>query len=168
LARLGLVGLVHPRSPEIVCSTHLLQEFVMTHEVPAQDVNPTPAKRESATPAGAERTRDRRVYVPLVDIVERDQVLHLVADLPGVDEQGVEILIEKNVLTLRGRVGEEAPAGFQLRYEEYGVGDYERTFTLPNEIDREAIKATLKDGVLRVTLPKLQPQATRRVLVTAG
>jgi HSP20 family molecular chaperone IbpA len=95
-------------------------------------------------------------------------VLHLVADLPGVDEQGVEILIEKNVLTLRGRVGEEAPAGFQLRYEEYGVGDYERTFTLPNEIDREAIKATLKDGVLRVTLPKLQPQATRRVLVTAG
>jgi len=39
---------------------------------------------------------------------------------------------------------------------------------LPNEIDREAIKATLKDGVLRVTLPKLQPQATRRVLVTAG
>ncbi|MCY2963566.1 MAG: Hsp20/alpha crystallin family protein [Planctomycetota bacterium] len=135
------------------------------------DVKPTspvPEKQESSTPEGTERTKARKVFVPLVDIIEKDHVLTLVADLPGVDQNGVEIAIEKNVLTIRGQIGCEIPEGFQLRYEEYGVGDYERSFTLPNEIDRDAVQASMKDGVLVVSLPKVKQAATRKVPVIAG
>lgn len=127
-----------------------------------------PEKKESATPEGVERTKAEKVFVPLVDIVEGHQHLVLIADLPGVDEQGVDITIEKNVLTIRGQVSGDAPAGYQLSYQEYGVGDYERSFTLPNEIDRQAIRASIKDGVLRLELPKVQQAAARKVPVVAG
>lgn len=129
---------------------------------------PVAAKKETSLPEGTERTKSQRVFVPLVDIVEKDDQLTLVAELPGVDETGIDIAIEKNVLTIRGQVSHAVPAGFQLRYEEYGVGDYERSFMLPNNIDREGIQAAVKDGVLRVTLPKVKQAATRRVPVVAG
>src|SRR5262245_13059064 len=126
---------------------------------------PAPPKQESETPHGTERTRPRKVYVPQVDIIETDDVLLLVADLAGVDEQGVDITVEKNVLTLKGTVSADPPAGYTLSYEEYGVGDYERSFTLSNDVDREGIQATIKDGVLRMTLPKSKQAAARKVIV---
>jgi HSP20 family molecular chaperone IbpA len=129
---------------------------------------PSPPKQESEPPQGAERTKARKVYVPHVDIVENDETLLLFADMPGVDEHGVDVTVEKNVLTLKGTVGAETPAGFELSYEEYGVGDYERSFTLSNEIDRDAIHATIKDGVLKLTLPKVKQAVTRKVAVNAG
>ncbi|HTI49411.1 MAG TPA: Hsp20/alpha crystallin family protein [Planctomycetaceae bacterium] len=129
---------------------------------------PSPPKQESETPQGTERTKARKVYVPHVDIVENDARLLLIADMPGVDEHGVDVTVEKNVLTLKGTVGEETPAGYQLSYEEYGVGDYERSFTLSNEIDRDGIHATIKDGLLRLTLPKVKQAVTRKVAVVAG
>ena len=84
------------------------------------------------------------------------------------DESGVDITIEKNVLTLKGTVGRDVPAGYKLSYEEYGIGDYERSFTLPNEIDREGIQATIKDGVLKLTLPKVKQAVSKKVPVAAG
>src|SRR5262245_13546208 len=113
-----------------------------------------PTKQESETPLGTERTKARRVFVPLVDIVETDQTLLLIADMPGVDERGVDVTVEKNILSVRGTVEGEIPPGYKLSYEEYGVGDYERSFTLPNEVDRDGIEAAIKDGVLKLTLPK--------------
>jgi len=125
-------------------------------------------KQESETPHGSERIQARRVYVPLVDIVESDDALVLISDMPGVEQTGVDVIIEKNLLIIRGKVEEQAPDGFKLTYEEYGVGDYERTFTLPNEIDRDAVEAMIKDGVLKLTLPKVKQAATRKVAITAG
>jgi HSP20 family molecular chaperone IbpA len=125
-------------------------------------------KQESATPHGTERIQARKVYVPLVDIVESENSLVLVSDMPGVDDKGVDITVEKNILTIKGAVGDDVPAGYKLSYEEYGVGDYERSFTLPNEIDRDGIQASMKDGVLRLTLPKVKPAATKKVAVSAG
>lgn len=125
-------------------------------------------KHESSIPQGTERMQARKVYVPLVDIVESEQALLLVSDMPGVDDQGVDVTIEKNILTIRGKVTCEVPAGYKLSYEEYGIGDYERSFTLPQEIDREGIQATIKDGLLKVTLPKLKQAIAKRVTVTAG
>ena len=125
-------------------------------------------KQESCNPNGSERIHARKVFVPLVDIVETEQALLLVSDLPGVDESGVDVTIEKNILTIKGTVGEEKPDGFRLGYEEYGVGDYERSFTLPNEIDREGIQASMRDGVLTLTLPKTKQAVARKVTVTAG
>lgn len=129
---------------------------------------PTSAKQESEMPNGSERTRARKVYVPQVDIVENDTALVLLADMPGVDLGGVDITVEKNVLTLRGAIGQEAPTGYKQSYEEYGVGDYERSFTLSNEVDRDHIEASIKDGVLRLTLPKVKQAASRKVAVVAG
>ena len=126
------------------------------------------AKQESETPQGTERTRARKVYVPLVDIIENEHALMLIADVPGVDESGIDITIEKNILTLRGSVDLEPPQGFELSYDEYGVGDYERSFTLPNEIDREGVQAAIKDGVLTLTLPKMKQAVARKVSVVAG
>jgi HSP20 family molecular chaperone IbpA len=125
-------------------------------------------KQESQTPQGSERTRPRKVYIPAVDILETEQALLLIADVPGVDERGVDVTIDKNVLTLHGTVEVEAPTGHELGYEEYGVGDYERSFTLPNEIDREGIRAEIKNGVLKLTLPKIKQAVARKVSVTAG
>lgn len=127
-----------------------------------------PVKKESETPHGAERTKARKVFVPLVDIVEAEGALLLVADMPGVDEKGIDVTVEKNILTVKGAVESEVPEGYQLSYEEYGVGDYERSFTISNEIDREGITATIKDGVLKVSLPLAKQAATRKVAVVAG
>jgi HSP20 family molecular chaperone IbpA len=125
-------------------------------------------KHESQTPHGTERIQSRKVYVPLVDIVETDQALLLISDMPGVDERGVDVNVEKNILTIKGTVANEVPEGFGVTFEEYGIGDYERSFTLPNEIDRDGIHATIKDGVLRLTLPKAKQAVARKVAVVAG
>lgn len=129
---------------------------------------PAVQKQESSPPNGSERTHARKVFVPLVDIVETEQALLLYSDVPGVDETGVDVTVEKNILTIKGTVKEELPAGFAPNYEEYGVGDYERSFTLPNEIDREGIEAAIRDGVLKVTLPKARQAVAKKVTVTAG
>jgi HSP20 family molecular chaperone IbpA len=142
----------------------------MNHEANTAVKNDEPnlQKQESATPQGTERIQARKVYVPLVDIVETKDALVLVSDMPGVHQAGVDVVIEKNLLTIKGRVDEPVPEGFKLSYDEYGIGDYERTFTLPNEIDRDAVQATMKDGVLKLTLPKVKEAAARKVAVTAG
>ena len=125
-------------------------------------------KQESAAPNGTERIQARKVFVPVVDIVETDQALLLISDMPGVDEKGVDVTVEKNILTISGRVESEIPNGYKLSYEEYGVGDYERSFTLPNEIDRDGIQATMKDGILKLTLPKAKQAVAKKVTVAAG
>ncbi|MBS0266984.1 MAG: Hsp20/alpha crystallin family protein [Planctomycetes bacterium] len=138
----------------------------MNPEVKQEDT--ATVKKESTTPQGTERTKARKVYVPAVDILETDTSLLLIAEMPGVDEHGVDITIEKNILTIKGAVFDPVPEGYQLAYGEYGVGDYERSFTLTNEIDRDNVQATIKHGLLKLTLPKVKQHATRKVAVTVG
>jgi HSP20 family molecular chaperone IbpA len=114
-----------------------------------------------------ERTRDRPAFVPRVDICESDSEVFLVADMPGVDETSVDIALENNVLTITGDVEPMQPEGYSLAYSEYRVGDYQRTSGLSNQVDQENIEATLKDGVLRLCLPKVGP-ATKRIAVKRG
>jgi HSP20 family protein len=116
----------------------------------------------------AERTRDRLAFVPRADIYETDEAIVVVADMPGVDEDSLDITLEKGVLTLNGTVEPEAHEGYSLAYTEYRVGDYVRSFSLSNEIDQEAIEASLKDGVLRLTLPKITEARTTKIAVKAG
>jgi HSP20 family molecular chaperone IbpA len=133
-----------------------------TREIQVQDTEKQVAETE------AERTRDRPAFVPRADIYETDEAIYVVADMPGVDENSLDITLEKGVLSLNGTVEPETPEGYSLAYAEYRVGDYTRSFTLSNEIDQEAIEATLKDGVLRLTLHKLTEAQTRRIAVKAG
>ena len=106
--------------------------------------------------------------MPRVDIRESEAEVVLVADLPGVDETSVSIDLEGSELTLRGRFLPKAPEGFSLTYQEYRSGDYERTFTLGDTIDRNRIHAVVRDGVLRLTLPKAKEAQPWRVAVKAG
>lgn len=124
-------------------------------------------KQEVETFEGAERTRATRVYVPRVDILSEENGIIIFADMPGVDEQNVDITVEKNVLTINGFVDTTAPApeGYELAYHEYGVGDYQRSFTLPDEIDRNGIEASLSHGVLRINLPKAPEAQARKITV---
>jgi HSP20 family protein len=115
----------------------------------------------------AERTRDRPAFVPRVDIYENDDEIVLVADMPSVDETAVDITVENNVLTIRGDVEPMQPEGYSLAYAEYRVGDYQRSFSLSNQVDQEKIEATLKDGVLRLSLPKVGPM-TKKIAVKTG
>jgi HSP20 family protein len=125
-------------------------------------------KQEAVPVEGSERTREQRVYVPRADIVETDDRVMVTADMPGVDEKSVEITLEKNTLTINGFVDAAAPEGYRPVYQEYGVGDYSRSFVLSNEIDRNKIEASVKDGVLYLKLQKIGEAAARKIQVKAG
>jgi HSP20 family molecular chaperone IbpA len=131
------------------------------------DANREMTKKEASVPEGVERTTPRRVFKPVVDIIEQKDDTVLTADLPGVDERSLDITLEKNIITIRGTVAPEIPAGYRLAYGEYAVGDYERAFTLSDEVDKDRIQATIKNGVLKLVLPKAAAAKTRRIAVTA-
>jgi len=115
-----------------------------------------------------ERIRSTTVYTPDVDIMERGDSIVVVTDMPGVDEASVDVTLEKNVLTIYGKVEPEIPENHQLSHREYGVGDYQRSFTVSDEIDRDKIQATVKNGVLRLVLPKAKMAQTTKISVKAG
>jgi len=125
-------------------------------------------KQEVETVEGVERTRARRAYVPRVDIYETDDAIVLLTDVPGVDQKSMDITLEKNVLTINGYVDAKDPDNYSLAYAEYETGDFERSFTLLEEIDRDKIEATVKDGVLRLYMPKAGPAKTRKITVKAN
>jgi HSP20 family molecular chaperone IbpA len=125
-------------------------------------------KKEADTPQQGERTRQRMVYTPSVDIIERKDDIVVMADMPGSDEKSVDITLEKNVLTIYGKVESEIPKNHRLYMSEYGVGDYHRVFNLTNEIDRDKIQATVKNGVLKLILPKAETVKTKKIEVKAA
>jgi HSP20 family protein len=125
-------------------------------------------KREASSPVETERTQARKVFIPRVDICETKDAIVLLADMPGVDEKSIDITLEKSVLTLLGRVEPDTYEGYRAAYVEYDAGDYERAFTLSDEIDRDRIDASVKNGVLRLTLPKAAPVKLRKINVKSA
>jgi len=125
-------------------------------------------KEEAQELEGVERTRTRRVFIPKVDIYETGEAVILLADMPGVNEDSVDITLEKNILAIKGFVNHEEEEGYGLAYGEYNVGNYERTFALSDEVDRNQIEAAMKDGVLELTLPKAEMARTRKIAVKAA
>lgn len=125
-------------------------------------------KKEAEHVDTVERTRSRKVFIPRVDIYETDKTIELLADMPGIDDKNVDVTLEKNVLTIYGRVEAVQPEGFNLTYAEYDTGDFERSFTLSDEIDREKIGAKVKNGVLSLSLPKAEKAMTRKIEVKVG
>jgi HSP20 family protein len=123
---------------------------------------------QNKTQDKAEHTRERRIYTPAVDIIERKNDILLLADMPGVDENGLDITVEKRALTIYGKVEAEAPEKHTLVSSEYGIGDYQRAFTLSDEVDTENIQATIRNGVLRLVLPKADAARVKKIPVTAG
>lgn len=114
----------------------------------------------AATARGTART-----FAPPVDIYETGNNIVLVADVPGVDDKSLDISVEKNVLTIQGTVSPFSPENHQLSCREYESGDYRRSFTLSGEIDRDKIEATVKNGVLHMTLPKTEQMKVRKIAI---
>ena len=118
---------------------------------------PAPTRRE--TPQRATRT-----VTPAVDIYETDTAFILLADMPGVGPGGLEVVAEREQLIVRGRV--ERPTT-EPDYQEFELADYYRTFVLTEDLDVERIGAVLKDGVLRVGIPKSPRVVPKRIPVRA-
>jgi len=122
-------------------------------------------KKPAQTPVEMERTRNRKVFVPKVDIIETGDAMVMYADMPGIDEKSIEVTLEKNVITVAGTVRPQEFSGRSIAYAEYDVGDYERTFTISDEVDRERIEAIVKDGVLKLTLHKAPQAEAKKITV---
>ena len=120
-------------------------------------------KKEVTTPA--ELTKPGLVFNPAVDISETERELTLLADLPGVKAKNLKVDLKDNVLTL---TADETPlegSGEKDVIREYRTGTYYRQFSLSDTIDQSKIDAVLKDGVLRLTLPKVEAATPRKIAV---
>ena len=124
-------------------------------------------KQEAQHPLETERTKTQKVYAPRVDIYETKDTIVLIADVPGVDEKSVDITLEKNVLTIAGTVAQEEKKGYTLSYAEYETGDYERAFTISDEVDKDKIDAEIRNGVLKITLHKAEKAKMKKIAVKA-
>jgi HSP20 family protein len=120
----------------------------------------TISQRIPATTEGAQSMPPRPVFLPPADIYETNDSIVVMAEMPGVPSNGVDITLERRVLTISAA---NEHASYQRVYNEYGDGDYERVFTLSEAIDRDKIEAALRDGVLHLVLPKAEPARARRI-----
>lgn len=125
-------------------------------------------ERHPGRQAAIERTRNRPVITPPVDIYETNEQIVLAADMPGVDEKGVDITLEQDVLTIEGRLPEEESGAYEVALSEFNRGDYRRVFTLATDVERDKISAEIKDGVLRLVLPKAEPARAKKIPVKAS
>src|SRR3954467_11719595 len=107
---------------------------------------PARTKQEAEARQHAERLSTDKVFMPRTDIYETADGLVLLADMPGVDEKGIDITVENDVLTIRGKVQTPNFGGRMLQLAEYEIGDYERAFTISDEIDRDKIEASIHNG----------------------
>ena len=106
------------------------------------------------------------VYRPKIDITENDQHISIWADMPGVDKDGVDIELEGQQLTIKGCCCSEVIDKYTPCHSEYINGNYERKFTLGNAIDQGSIKASLKDGVLKLVLPKAKEAQPKKIKIS--
>lgn len=133
---------------------------------------PNPSIRVSVGSAGStggepSRPADdqdaRPAFAPPVDIHDGPDGLTLEADLPGATESNLHIQLEDNILSLYAKLDSPAPESARLVHQEYPVGDFHRSFILSDEVDRDRITAELKNGVLRIFLPKADRARARRI-----
>jgi HSP20 family protein len=126
------------------------------------------AKEKKELSAAAEQTRTGPIFTPAVDIFETETGLTLLADMPGVKTKDLDIDLRDDILTLAGRVAHPEGADEVDVIREYRTGKYVRQFTVSEAIDQSKISAQLKDGVLRLVLPKAEKTVPRKITVKAG
>ena len=125
------------------------------------------ANKETVLKATNPPTEKTPTYPFPVDIFDAEEEVVLEADLPGVDREQLDLQLDRGTLTIRGRAVKPALEG-TVSLEEFRVGNFERTFTVSEEIDVTGIVAELKNGVLKLRLPKSAQRKARRIAVTAG
>lgn len=127
----------------------------------------TVREKEAIEPSSGEPTREGVYYTPAVDIFETEEKITVMADMPGVRKDSVEVDIKEGVLTISGVV-EAAPERLRPVYREHETGGYLRRFTIGDKVDSERISARLDAGVLTLDLPKADRLRSRRIEVSVG
>jgi HSP20 family protein len=122
------------------------------------------ARREDRTMTVPAERREPR-FTPQADIVEDAEKIQIHLDLPGVESKDVEVALEHGLLTVFGRVEPRQPAGTRYGLREYEVGSFARQFEIGDAVDRSRIEATCADGVVTLTLPKVERARPRRIEV---
>lgn len=123
---------------------------------------------KAGAPSIPEPTRPGPVYSPAVDIFENDESITVLADMPGVKADDLEIDLRESVLTLTGRVTSTESEKECEVLREYRAGTFLRQFTLAETIDQAKIDAKLTDGVLRLELPKVERARPRQITVRSA
>ena len=126
----------------------------------------TPHPKQELT--GAESTRPGPVFTPAVDILETEAAITVLADMPGVQPDGLTIDLSDNVVTIEGRVAESEGKNERMLIQEYETGSFRREFHLTNLLDQAPIDASLSDGALRLILPQAGAARPRKIEVRAG
>jgi len=142
------------------------KRFVDRKEEPIMSEQ-TAMERRPENEASLDRARSNSVYVPDVDVLETPEELILVADLPGSSSSEIDVRYEDGELTLHGKVAERKPGEARALLREYGVGHFNRAFTIDEQIDAEKISADYACGVLTVHLPKVEAAKPRTIKVKA-
>lgn len=126
-------------------------------------------KRENQQVNVPERIDNSTTFTPLVDIIETNDEFIFQADLPAVKPGDVDVSYENGVLTISGKV-EPRQTGGDTSYiwQEYGVGNFYRQFSLSSDINPDAIRAELKNGVLELHVPKAESAKTRKIDIKTG
>jgi HSP20 family molecular chaperone IbpA len=130
--------------------------------------NDIEAKPKQKLERREESTRPGAYFQMPVDIHETPEELVVVADMPGVSRDSVDIQLDGDSLTIEGRVRPEDYEGLKPLHVEYGVGGFYRRFSVGEAVDRQGIKAQLKNGVLTLHLPKAAHARQRRIEVQAA
>jgi HSP20 family protein len=128
----------------------------------------TVAKNAAEQTAVAERTRTGCCYRPDVDILERDDELLVLADVPGAQGDSIDLNFEDGTLEIRAVVSPRHGDGRTCLLREYGVGDYYRTFRISEAVDAGKISAEYADGVLTLHLPKAEAVKPRKIAVATA
>jgi len=123
-------------------------------------------EKKAANPGG-ETTKNETYFAPHVDIFETEKEVTVLADMPGVTTDGINLSLEDNILTLQGHRPPWKQTG-RIILEEYESGHYLRRFTVAETIDQDRIEASLADGVLKVRLPKTRPAQPKKIEVKLG
>ncbi|UCE83144.1 MAG: Hsp20/alpha crystallin family protein [Deltaproteobacteria bacterium] len=116
----------------------------------------------------AEQTRPGVVFTPAVDIFESDKEISVLADMPGVASDGVTIDLHNDELKITGEVDPQGSENETYLLREYESGRFHRHFSLSDRIDQNKISASMKDGVLRLVLPKVEKAKPRKIEVTSA
>jgi HSP20 family protein len=112
-----------------------------------------------------ETTIPARIFVRTADIYETRDALTVILEMPGVEKDNVNIGVENGLLHVEGRIDLSKYQGLQPLYIEYNIGHYSRSFQLSSKIDQGKIEAAMKDGVLSLTLPKVEEAKPRTIQV---
>ncbi len=119
-----------------------------------------------ATRSTPDQEPQRRALRPAVDIFENEQALHLYANLPGVPESNLSLEVDGDTLSIAGDVSIDMPDELQSLHADIRANRFQRVFTLSKELDSSRIEASLKNGVLAVTIPKREEVKPRRIEIS--